>query len=243
MNYQIKIDLEPSIAGLVTPFSIDVYALMNNWDVQRSFALAKKTFDEAHAHELKAGNTESRWMDFRVRDGVTGAGRLQPCRYDQATQALILTDDGEHEDSSVDRQGTEMFFTWGGASASQLSVLAEWQHYGRTADDPSVSPSSAPYDGVNSDDLSNIERLNVGNDGNKPPYSQFSHADYLVKVATIRYQPGADGLQRLSTGFFDAPCGLFVMKHNFAGNLSNGSVMFTAKAGDYKGVDAKAMSN
>ena len=51
MNYQIKIDLEPNAAYSGGPFAVDVYALSNTWDVQRSFALAKKTHDEAHADE------------------------------------------------------------------------------------------------------------------------------------------------------------------------------------------------
>lgn len=240
MNYQIKIDLDPTTT-IATPYQIEVYALMNNWDVQRAYALAKDTWSKAHADELESGNESARWMDFRIRDGVSGAARLQPVRYDQATQAAIVTDDGEHVESSVDKGGTETFFTWGNASATQLSVLAEWEAAGRTGDDPSVSSPNAPYDGVNSDGMSNIEQVNVATRGNSPPYSAQSHADLLVKVATLRYQPGPDGLQRLSTGYFDAPCGLFVLKTNAAGDLPNGIVHMEAKSGDYKGVSAEKM--
>lgn len=240
MNYQIKIDLDPTLT-VASAYQIEVYALMNNWDVQRAFALAKDTWTKAHADEIESGNVAARWMDFRIRDGVTGASRLQPVRYDQATQAAIVTDDGEHVESSVDNGGTETFFTWGNASATQLAVLAEWQQAGRTGDDPSVSSPNAPYDGVNSDSMSNIEAVNVATRGNSPPYSASSYGDMLVKVATLRYQPGPDGLQRLSTGYFDAPCGLFVLKHNSAGNLPNGILSMTAKSGDYKGVAAHKM--
>jgi hypothetical protein len=242
MNYQIKIDLEASSGALGVPFTVEVYSLMNNWDVQRSFALAKKTWQEAHADEMQSKATSARWMDFRVRDGVNGAAILQPVRYNQDTLAAIVTDDGEHAESSVDVAGTEKFFTWATPSGTELSVLDEWQHYGRAESDPASSATNAPYDGVNSDDFSNIEQTNIGDDGNNPPYSSFSAGDYLVKVATLRYQPGADGLQRLSTGYFDAPCGLFVLKHNLPGaNLSNGTISMVAKSGDYKGVDAKSM--
>ena len=240
MKYQIKIDLEPNSIGLAQPFAVDVYALMNNWDVQRSFALAKKTWQEAHADEMKSASQVSRWLDFRVREGVDGAATLSPVRYNQDSLAAIVTNDGEHAPSSVDVGGTEKFFTWGSPSVTELSVLDEWQHYGRTSNDPSSASSNAPYDGVNSDTNSNIEQINVVNDGNAPPYSSFSFGDYLVKVATIRYEKG-DALQRLSTGYFDAPCGLFVLKHNLGGNLSNGVIHMTAKSGDYKGVDAKSM--
>lgn len=243
MNYQIKIDLEPNTAGIATPFAVDVFALMNNWDVQRAFALAKKTWTEAHADEMQSSSTSARWADFRIRDGVNGAAVLQPVRYNQDTQTAIVTDDGEHAESSVDVGGTETFFTWATPTGNELSVLDEWQHYGRSETDPSSSSTNAPYNGVNSDQLSNIEQVNIGEDGNNPPYSSFSFGDYLVKVATIRYQPGAEGLQRLSTGYFDAPCGLFVLKHNLgSANLANGTITMCAKSGDYKGVDAKAMS-
>jgi hypothetical protein len=89
--------------------------------------------------------------------------------------------------------------------------------------------------------MSDIEMGNLGNDGNNPPYNVASHPDLFVKVATLRYQPGPEGMQRLSTGYFDAPCGLFVLKTTAAGNLPNGIISMTAKAGDYKGVSAQRM--
>lgn len=241
MNYTMKIDLEPNAAGTGVPFSIDVFALANNWDVQRSFALAKKTYDEAYEDEMEQTSNAARWRDFRVASDVTGAAILQPVRYDQATLAAIVTDDGEHANSTVDDGGTRKRMSWSTASASAINILAEWQHAGRTSNDPSIVSSDAPYAGVNDTTDSDIEMQDLQNSGNSPPYSTSSHADHLVKVATIRYQPGAEGLQRLSTGYFEAPCGLFVLRHNFSGNLSTGTVSCTIKAGDYKGVDAKAM--
>jgi len=80
---------------------------------------------------------------------------------------------------------------------------------------------------------------NLQQDGNNPPYSVTSDSDPYVKVASLYFRPGATGMQRLSTGFFDAPCGIFVLKMNNA--LSNDSVKLTVKAGDYKGVAASKM--
>ena len=245
MNYQIKIDLEPIVGGSAVDYQVDVYALMNNWDVQRAFALAKDTWTKAHANEMESQARTSRWLDFRVRHGVDSAVVLNPVRYNNDTLAAIVTDDGEHADSSVDDAGTEKFFTWGANSATELDLFEEWQHYGRTEDDPSSASANAPYGGVNSDTESDIEYVNVQNDGNSPPYASASHGDYLVKVATLRYERLSGGqpvgMQRLSTGYFDAPCGLFVLKQSTGGNLPNGSITMTAKAGDYKGVAAKKM--
>ena len=102
--------------------------------------------------------------------------------------------------------------------------------------------TSAPYAGVNSDDMSDIELGNLGNDGNNPPYSQDAMSDQLVRVATLRYEPAPDGMQRLSTGFFDAPCGLFVLKTTAGVNTANGNYVLTVQGGDYKGVMAHGMS-
>ena len=43
--YQIKLDLDIPGTTLATAVDIEVYALRNTWDVQRAFALAKKTYD------------------------------------------------------------------------------------------------------------------------------------------------------------------------------------------------------
>lgn len=241
MNYQIKIDLDP-VNTIATAYQVEVFALTNNWDVQRAFALAKATWDEAHSDELKSSGTGNlaRWIDFRVAHDVTGGVELNPVRYDQATLAAIVTNDGEHVDSTVDDNGVEKRLSWSTASASAINILAEWQHAGRTAADPSIISTNAPYDGVNEDN-SNIEMENLGSDGNNPPYSNTSYDDLFTKVATLRYQPGPDGMQRLSTGYFDAPCGLFVLKTTSTGNLPNGIISMTAKAGDYKGVAAEKM--
>lgn len=238
--YQIKIDLDVPGTTLATQNDVEVYALRNNWDVQRAFALAKKTYDEATADE-RSISTSARWEDFRVDTGVTGASLMQPLVYDNATLAATVATAGEILNSQVDKGGVDTFFTWGAAAANSLDIMDEWQRSNRIATSPTPITTTVPYDGVNSDELSNLEMENLQDNGNEPPYSAASHTDMLVKVATLRYEPAPDGLQRLSTGFFDAPCGVFVLK--FSGNIPNGTVIFTAKSGDYKGVAAHAMCN
>ena len=237
--YQLKLDLDiPST--FAAEAVVEVFALRNNWDVQRGFALAKSVFDEAYADELKmgTGNT-ARWRDFRVANGVTNAGTIDPVKYDNATLAISVEDVGEHVLSSVDKAGTETFFTWGNSTSAALSVMDEWTRAGQTASDPSTFSTTAPYDGVNTDQLSNIENEHLADLGNNPPYSATSATDVLTKVATLYFRPGAVGLSKLSTGYFDAPCGLFIIKVNTS--LPNGYLKFSAKAGGYKGVHALDM--
>lgn len=241
--YQIKLDLDIPPLAVAGDAVVEVYALRNNWDTQRAFALAKKVFDEAYADELKisTGNL-ARWNDFRIASGVTGAGVIDPVNYDSASLAINVENVGEHTISAVDDSGTEKSFTWGNSSASLLSVPAEWVEAGRTARDPGAFSTTAPYAGVNNDQLSDIEQQNLGNDGNFPPYSESATADLITKVATLYFRPGpaGAGLSKLSTGYFDAPCGLFIVKVNQI--LPNGYLKFSVKAGDYKGVHALSMS-
>ena len=236
--YQLKLDLDiPST--FAAEAVVEVFALRNNWDTQRAYALAKATYDEAYADESKLGQV-ARWQDFRINNGVTGAGVIDPVRYDSASLAIAVENEGEHAPSAVDDAGTEKAFTWGNASGTQLSVPAEWVEAGRTSASPNTLSSTAPYAGVNNDQLSDIEQQNLGNDGNNPPYSTSAASDLLTKVATLYFRPGAIGLSKLSTGYFDAPCGLFIVKVN--ATLPNGYLKFSAKSGDYKGVMALDMA-
>lgn len=237
--YHIKLDLDIPGTTLATPVDIEVYALRNTWDVQRAFALAKKTYDEAYENERSVTSQRARWEDFRVSSGVSGASVLNPMMYDNASLTAGVETAGEFIVSQVDKSGVDTFFTFGNAAANSLDIFDEWVRADRVSTEPATISTTVPYDGVNSDDMSDLEIENLGQNGNQPPYSQSSPADMLVKVATLRYEPGPDGLQRLSTGYFDAPCGLFVLKTT--ANVPNGLVHFTAKSGEYKGVAAHSM--
>ena len=242
MRYRIKLDLEISEA-VTSGFDVEVFALQDNWDTQRAFALAKATYDEAYADELKhtkKGNL-ARWRDFRCDDGVTGAIDLFPVIIDNTSLSETTNSLGQFVESGVDVGGTEKRFTWGLATGSTLDIKNEWIVSGRTGQDPALISNAAPYDGVNSDSMSNIEMENLGGDGNFPPYGQTSSSDMLRRVGIMRYEPGPTGLQRISTGYFDAPCGLFVIKVTPGINLSAGSVVLTAQSGDYKGIAADKM--
>lgn len=242
--YQIKLDLDNIGQAVAVPFDVEVFALRNTWDTQRAYALAKKVYDEAYGEELKLGSGQpARWRDFRVANGVSGADVLYPVKNDNSNLTVDIDSNGEFIVSTVDVSGTEKFFTWGNAGATSIDIVNEWIQAGRTGQSPQAISTSAPYEGVNSDELSDIEMASLGQDGNQPPYDDQASGDLLYRVATMRYEPGPTGLQRLSTGYFDAPCGLFVIKVTAGVNLGSGTVSCTVKAGDYKGVHAKGMCN
>ena len=61
-----------------------------------------------------------------------------------------------------------------------------------------------------------------------------------TRVGVLR--SGAGGEQRLSTGFFTAPCGLVLIVPNSLSD-SMGNVAFEVKGGNYKGVHALPMAD
>lgn len=241
--YRMKVDIDPW--SVTSDFEVEVYALANTWDVQRAFALAKDTWEKASAEERESNSSNTaRWRDFRVRHGVNNASVLDPVDYDVNTLALQVNNVGEHEDSSVDKNGAETYFTWRTGTATELGLMSEWIQAGAVQATPSTAETTSPYDGVNSDEMSDIEMEALGSQGNLPPYAQTAPSDVLVKIGTLYIRPGAGptssgGLAKLSTGYFDAPCGLFVLK--FSTSRSNGDVSITLQSGDYKGVHALDM--
>ena len=241
MKYQIKVDLQTR-ETTASPYSFEVYALSNNWDVQRAFALAKETYDEAYSDEKqKSGVVPGRWRDFRVFHGISGALVLDPMVHVQTTLLPTPENNGEHPVSSVDVNGTDTEFSWTSAGG-RLNILNEWANAGRAAQRPTNKSVAAPYDGVNADDLSNSEFSNLQTDGDNPPYNIVTNPNQWVRVGTLRVD-ATTGLQRLSTGYFDAPCGVFVVVNTSTSgsDMANSIVTVTAKSGDYKGVLAEKM--
>lgn len=248
-KYQVKLDMDVG-HSINVDVEFDVYALVNNWDIQRAYALAKDTYDKAMATEraMLGKSGTARWEDFRIDHGVTGAAYANPIFNDRATLTGVAQTIGEFQNSQVDQGGVLTQFTWGNGAPNLLSVIAEWDLAGQTDSTPaSHSGADAPYSGVNSDDSSGIERQAMIENGNLPPYNQNTPGQVWIKVGTLYYRPDASGgavsagMTRTSTGYFDAPCGLICLKSVGPANLGNGAIRLTVKPGSYKGVTAHAM--
>lgn len=220
--------------------TVDVYALADTWWTQKALQLAKDAWDASNAEEKEMLNGRiARWNDFRVSPGVTlsgGTGELLPVQFDSSIGQLNFTA-GEFDYAQVvDQTGTTRTFTWANApSASQYDMMAEYEASGNTDTDPTV-PATGPYNGL----LPNLEAgaaAALQDNGNLPPYNATGYGDAIwVKVGTLHL---GTGRQRLSTGFFTAPCGLFVL--NGIGTVTNAEVSIEVKGGDYKGVHAPSM--
>jgi hypothetical protein len=235
-NYEVKVDIDVTLGT-----DIVVYALRDDWAVQKAYQMAYRQYLENTAEERKRlGSQVARWEDFRVQHGTLGTDLAHPLLYDANGVGVALTS-GEFNDANVvDSSGTRRAFTWGAASASLYSILAEYDKAGNAQATPSSVPADGPYEGINTE--VNAETMDdLQGDNNQPPYDQTGLAANTpwVKVAELGLQSSA---QKLSTGYFTAPCGIIVIRG--VGAASNDAkVSFTVKAGDYKGVHASSMTD
>jgi len=234
-TYECSVQIDANVADATT---VDVYALADTWYLKGALKLAKSAWDASNAEEIAMNNGHvARWNDFRVNDGVSGAGNLNPVQFDKGTLNPNLNTAGEFILSKVvDQTGTARSFTLGVPSASEYNLFNEYDLQPGTSADPEI-PSTGPYSGL-LPNLSAAAADHISDDGNLPPYRQDGYGDGIwVKVGTLHL---AAGRQRLSTGFFQAPMGHVVMVG--LGTIGqNADIQMTIKGGDYKGVMSHSM--
>jgi len=232
--YECSVTIDSNVDDGTT---VDVYALMDTWWTQKALQLAKKAWDESNAEEKAMLNGKvARWNDFRVSAGLSGFGGVQANQFSRFNLSPAPFTAGEFDDSLVvDQDGLPRTFTWGPPTPTQYNILDEYNVSGNTSSDPEV-PATGPYSGL----LPNLEAGAADalqDRGNQPPYDPTNYGGGTwVKVGTLHLSAGR---QRLSTGFFTAPCGMIAMTN--VGFLTDPDIQVTVKKGDYKGVHAPSM--
>jgi len=237
-NYNVKVDVRHDYAGP----AIEVFALRDDWAVQKAFQMAYQQYlnNTLEERENMTSSQVARWEDFRIRDGLTLAkNEARPVMHSPSGGATILNAGEFALSNVVDEAGNEHTFSWGaGAVGSRYGILEE---YDKT-DNTQLSSSSLTADGAYSGiEATNDETTsdNLKGDGNAPPYDAggVNAPSPWVRVAVLG---GTAGTQKLSSGFFTAPCGLVLLK-GFSESSEAYSVEVEAKSGDYKGVHAPSM--
>ena len=233
--YQCKVDLDLSQADLTAPIS--VYALRDTWGNHKAYQMAFDVYNKSVAAEKERLSDDqlARWQDFRCQDG-TGYNEMLPVVYSEAQAAATLSI-GEFNTSQVeDVGGNTMVFTWGnGVAGTSYGIRAEYELKADTSGSPDTNNEDVPYD-QQQENISNVEVNQLRNRGNEPPYNTDTFGNAWVKVATLSRTPGQ---QRLTTGFFTAPCGFIVVTG--LSDAQQTPLELTVKAGDYKGVHADSM--
>ena len=238
-TYVCKVDLD---AGSVQA-SYDVFALVDTWYVQKAWQLARATYLRATADERGVMTKQqiARWEDFRVGHGLSGHGgsELVPNRFSNGLTGAADTA-GEFELSEiVNTAGAAGSFRWSTTSGSSFyGILAEYDKSGDTDNSPSTASATKAYSGTEvSVNESQMDRMS--DKGNAPPYdAQNFNTRVWVKVGTL---DAAVAHGKLSTGYFNAPCGLIAVQPSVASTPINGQLTLTVQAGDYKGVKAHNM--
>ncbi len=241
-RYTQKVDIDP--AALNANNSIDVWALMDTWFVQKAFEEGKVVFDRAYTDEREnlSKAARARWFDFRCQSGLTSSDLYPVVDANPSTGTTALIVDGEFNNSIVeDAAGVTRAFSWAGATTgSTYSLIAEYDLAGNTNTSPPVTTGAGPYDDLEAD-ASAVEMEALQARGNAPPYAASAFPSIWVKIATLSV--GAAGNQKLSTGYFDAPCGLVYVSVTGGQTLDSlgNSLSVTVQSGDYKGVKAHNM--
>ena len=246
-TYQVKLDIENRANTATGPAQYEVWALTDTWYVQKAWQEARATYLRATADEREVMSKQkiARWEDFRVTSGVSGVTVL-PYQYSESL-AGATNSAGEFSISEITLAdgATQRSFTWGSTpSVSEFAILQEYDKAGATDGSPSAIEADNPYAGTDPG-VHETQMDDLAGRGNFPPYDRNNFTDNVwVKVATLdnsgAANPGQANSSRMSTGFFNAPCGLVVIKAGTAHTLA-GDLRLTVKNGDYKGVAAMNM--
>jgi hypothetical protein len=237
--YNVKVDIDADLNN-----KIEVYALRDDWAVQKAFQMAYAAFEKNASDEkaMMSENQIARWSDFRINPDPA-ANEMGPV-FHQGASARELVNQGEFVNTQViDDTGAPRVFTWNNTTtASAYSVLAEYDKAGNAQTTPSslVSGNVVPYEGLTSE-VDGLMMNNLEAFGDNPPYDRdgVNANGPFVKIATL--DASNSNAQKLSTGFFTAPCGLVIIRKTPAELDLREKVQLTVKAGDYKGVHAPSM--
>lgn len=235
--YKVKLDLEVT-EGTTT---YEVYALRDDWAVQKAFQMAYDQYLKNTNDERKAlGTSVARWEDFRVEPGVSSLSDEQFPTLSDSNLSVVRLSSGTFDLANVvDSNDTRRTFTWGVPGASQYGLL---QEYDKTAN-AQFSPASAPtgtaaYSDIDTE-VNDLTHDDLLLDNREPPYDQngVNASTPFVKIGDLGALAGA---QKLSTGFFTAPCGIiWLVASTQAADTSK--LRVTVANGDYKGVHAPSM--
>ena len=232
-----KISIDADVAA---GEGIDVYVLRDTWMAQKAYHLAKKMFDENSKQERSqiAGGNLARWNDFRVDDGLSSTAEMHAV-IEGESSSVTMNGVGEYEISEVvDTGGTRRTFRWIGTGANTFNIMDEYDVTGRTSAEPDGGTGTAAYQ-ILEDEIQGNMMDHLTNDGNLPPYNA-NNMENEVFVRIGRLVNDGTGTSKLSTGFFNAPCG-FIVLEGVGGATSvtlDQKITLEVQAGDYKGVKA-----
>lgn len=238
--YSCKVEIDASLA---TGSTVDVYALSDTWMNMKAYQYAKEQFDKNSSEEMGALSQTNigRWNDFRVGLAATTTRADMNAITSTASGETELTN-GKYELSEVtDASGVTHEFAWIESNTGVFNIIDEYDRTGDTQQTPTFEQSTVAYADLD-DQIDSDQVEHLSSQGDEPPYDDRNLENgCLSRVA--RLYVDAEGQGKLSTGFFNAPCGIIYLVGG--GGITSitlsDSLCVEVKAGDYKGVHAPNM--
>lgn len=258
MNYCLKVDSSIMVAaGGATPGSgqyVEVQALPNNWQVRKAWAKGYRMFKQqineiAKRSGASMKSVQARWHDFKIgyEHGTSwpyaghpeyNGGNVEP------TGAPFTYGDGEWDKSYITdletdtRNTADMFGIAQDGATNEYGLLAMYDALpGTIGPDPQITATPDPYqEWVTDDEPSGLVIQDLATLGNEPPYNPD-----LLQVEAQKMFISANGQQPLSTGWFEAPCGLLKIISRSDSTFDSNWITLSVAPGDYKGVMAESM--
>lgn len=247
-NYCIKVSVSPDHDK-----NYAVLSLRDDWMILNAWRLGFQQFLNNSKEELQVlgKNSKARWADYKVDHGLLGTvTEIYGTWFDTTAQNWAQLSSGEFANSVVQLEGAgaQREFHWGATSATAYGLLQEYDAIANTSSTPSTPVTVAAYQQLN-EQTNNAQLEHLSDAGNLPPYNATSLGSVSPWTLQGIIGNGIGGVQNLSTPYFNAPCGLFLITEvgNFttqdSQTLGTGlpRVFLDVKSGDYKGVHAPSM--
>lgn len=253
--YRCKLEASAEVVAESPDLELEVFVLSNNWFNRGAWNAAYDSYRKATADERAElrDSQLARWEDFRVSTGLATAKEIRPGVWEDPTvQAPSFLGNGEFalSEAVAEETGTSYTYNWDPTNtANTLSIPTEYASMGYDLESTSPSQTSAlaGYSTLFMD-TQNAQALDLQSRGANPPYDKTNYPPVWCKVASISAKsmtlPNQGNVAgRLSTGYFDALCGLVFIRALGTGGLTNytqdGGLMLEVQSGDYKGVHAE----
>lgn len=198
----------------------DVYTIRDTWMTRQAYAMARAVYNENTKEELAMmePKMKAKWGGFRIALGLNSFNEgcsMQPLEGPTGQPLLgqwsALTT-GEFFNSEVTATAGQATFKWlGNSTPTEYNMIEQLDLATNSIPSPSTVNTQIPYDGVEVDvSTSSATYEHLQQDGNLPPYSRDTiETPILWKVGTIFKD--ASGSQKLSTGYFPATNGFFII--------------------------------
>lgn len=240
-GYNVRLSLlTNTVASLAQP--VEVWALAPNWKVIKALQVAKQMYDEATVEELLTSG-KSRWHDFRITMDVTadvleGYGKNAAGVAGASYNPFVA---GEYDFSTItDQAGSNLdFHLVANTNAFGYNVFEEFDQMGRASPDPVSTVPPGGYGGL-LPGLDQNDLTELLEEGNNPPYDSQNNPrnGAWVQIAELYRDPSG---HVLSTGYFDAPLGIIVVRHAHTIEQNVPFLRLEYAAGSYKGIKSSPL--